>query len=81
MSSDNEKKVEWGCDCTDTQTGGKRRMTKTEYRQYLDKKDVNTLRTMAKKRGLKISVKRDGKTKYVKKDTIINNLANQLFAK
>jgi len=77
---------EWNCKCLEkkeesSMEGGKRRMTKSQYKEYLEKKKVETLRNMSLKKGLNITVTRYGRKKFVKKETLVNNLVNFLFGK
>lgn len=57
-----------------TTTGGAD--IKTRYKKTLNKKTVEDLRKMAKGKGIKITTKKDGKSVYLKKSSIINKLCN-----
>lgn len=60
-------------------TGGGRGMTKSAYKKYLEKMSVEKLQKMATKKGLKITKKKDGKTVYVKKTTIVKKLVESKY--
>jgi len=49
---------------------------KTKYKKTLNKKTVEELRKMAKRKGIKITTKKDGKSAYLKKASIINKLCD-----
>jgi len=59
-------------------TGG---MSKMQYKAYLAKMDVKRLYKMAKNKGIKITKKKDGKTTYIKKDTVIQKLCDAMHGK
>jgi hypothetical protein len=59
-------------------TGG---MSKMQYKAYLAKMDVKRLYKMAKNKGVKITKKNDGKTTYIKKDTVIQKLCDAMHGK
>ena len=61
-----------------TKVGG---MSKMQYKAYLAKMDVKRLYKMAKNKGIKITKKKDGKTSYIKKDTVIQKLCDALHGK
>lgn len=65
------------CKC-DPQSGG---MSKMQYKAYLAKMDVKRLYKIAKGKGIKITKKKDGKTTYIKKDTVIQKLCDALHGK
>lgn len=50
------------------------------YKAYLEKMDVQRLYKIAKNKNIQVTVKRDGKTKYVKKDTIVKKLLDFHFS-
>lgn len=57
--------------------GGARKSRKVnaeKYRKYLDGLDVQRLQKIAKTKGIKITKKKDGKTVYCKKSTIVSKL-------
>lgn len=60
------------------QSGG---MSKMQYKAYLGKMDVKRLYKMAKNKGIKITKKKDGKTTYIKKDTVIQKLCDAMHGK
>ena len=62
----------------DAATGG---MSKMQYKAYLAKMDVKRLYKMAKNKGIKITKKKDGKTTYIKKDTVIQKLCDAMHGK
>lgn len=65
--------------CTqDPQNGG---MSKLQYKAYLAKMDVKKLYKIAKGKGVKITKKKDGKTTYIKKDTVIQKLCDAMHSK
>lgn len=49
---------------------------KSKYKKTLNKKTLEDLRKMAKGKGIKITTKKDGKSVYLKKSSIINKLCN-----
>ena len=49
---------------------------KSKYKKALNKKTLEDLRKMAKGKGIKITTKKDGKSVYLKKSSIINKLCN-----
>ena len=51
-------------------------MSKSQYKAYLSKLSVKKLYKMAKDKGIKITKKRNNKTLYIKKDTIVKKLCN-----
>lgn len=65
------------CKC-DPQSGG---MSKMQYKAYLAKMDVKRLYKIAKGKGIKITKKKDGKTTYIKKDTVIQKLCDAMHGK
>jgi hypothetical protein len=56
-------------------------MSKMQYKAYLAKMDVKRLYKMAKNKGIKITKKKDGKTTYIKKDTVIQKLCDAMHGK
>lgn len=56
-------------------------MSKMQYKAYLAKMDVKRLYKMAKNKGIKITKKKDGKTSYIKKDTVIQKLCDAMHGK
>lgn len=56
-------------------------MSKMQYKTYLAKMDVKRLYKMAKNKGIKITKKKDGKTTYIKKDTVIQKLCDAMHGK
>ena len=60
------------------QVGG---MSKMQYKAYLAKMDVKRLYKIAKGKGIKITKKKDGKTTYIKKDTVIQKLCDAMHGK
>ena len=54
---------------------------KTRYKKTLNKKTVEDLRKMAKGKGIKITTKKDGKSAYLKKSSIINKLCDMKHPK
>ena len=63
----------------DLTTGGKH-TSKASYKARLEKKSVESLYKMAKKLKISITTKRDGKTKYIKKDTVVKKLVDNHFS-
>jgi len=59
-------------------TGG---MRVSVYKKYLDNLNVERLHKMAKSKGIKITKKKNGKTVYVKKATIIKKLCESKHGK
>lgn len=51
-------------------------MSKSQYKAYLSKLSVKKLYKMAKDKGIKITKKRNDKTLYIKKDTIVKKLCD-----
>jgi hypothetical protein len=51
-------------------------MSKSQYKAYLSKLSVKKLYKMAKDKGIKITKKRNNKTLYIKKDTIVKKLCD-----
>lgn len=52
--------------------GGKNsKYARSQYKALVEKKDVKKLYKIAKEMGIKITKKRDGKTSYIKKETIV----------
>ena len=51
-------------------------MSKSQYKAYLNKLSVKKLYKMAKDKGIKITKKRNDKTLYIKKDTIVKKLCD-----
>lgn len=51
-------------------------MSKSQYTAYLNKLSVKKLYKMAKDKGIKITKKRNDKTLYIKKDTIVKKLCD-----
>lgn len=73
------KKFEVDCEETDkdklnNSNGGAD--IKSKYKKTLNKKTLEDLRKMAKGKGIKITTKKDGKSVYLKKSSIINKLCN-----
>lgn len=68
--------ITYKCNCN--QEGG---MSKMQYKAYLAKMDVKRLYKIAKGKGIKITKKKDGKTTYIKKDTVIQKLCDALHGK
>lgn len=62
------KPINW-----DVTKGG---MSKSQYKAYLSKLNVKKLYKMAKDKGIKITKKRNDKTLYIKKDTIVKKLCD-----
>ena len=58
------------------QSGGGNQVAKTLYKKRLNALDVDKLRKMAINRGIHITKKKNGKTVYVKKATIIQKLCD-----
>ena len=60
------------------QQGGVRKTKKqrVEYKKRLVNMTVDKLKGMARSKKLKITVKRNGKTEYVKKDTLVKKLCD-----
>jgi hypothetical protein len=56
-------------------------MSKMQYKAYLAKMDVKRLYKIAKGKGIKITKKKDGKTTYIKKDTVIQKLCDAMHGK
>lgn len=54
---------------------------KSKYKKALNKKTVEDLRKMAKGKGIKITTKKDGKSAYLKKSSIINKLCDMKHPK
>lgn len=65
-------------ECHKIRGGG---MRVSVYKKYLDKLTVERLQKMAKSKGIKITKKKDGKTVYVKKATIIKKLCESKHGK
>ena len=59
-------------------TGG---MSKMQYKAYLAKMDVKRLYKIAKNKGIKITKKKDGKTSYIKKDTVVQKIYDVMYGK
>lgn len=68
----------YSCTCYVKQEGG---MSKMQYHAYLAKMDVKRLYKIAKGKGIKITKKKDGKTSYIKKDTVIKKLCDVMHGK
>lgn len=56
-------------------------MSKMQYKAYLAKMEVKRLYKIAKGKGIKITKKKDGKTTYIKKDTVIQKLCDAMHGK
>lgn len=54
--------------------------SRKRYRDYLEKMDVQRLYKLAKNKNISVTVKRDGKTKYIKKDTVVKKLMEFHFS-
>jgi len=54
---------------------------KSKYKKALNKKTLEDLRKMAKGKGIKITTKKDGKSAYLKKSSIINKLCDMKHPK
>mgnify|MGYP001156129072 CR=1 FL=1 len=75
---------ELNVDCKDTDKNSIDEIVKTnggadiksKYKKALNKKTLEDLRKMAKGKGIKITTKKDGKSVYLKKSSIINKLCN-----
>ena len=65
------------------QPGGKSRSKANaqKYRKFLDSLDAKRLQKIAKTKGIKITKKKDGKTVYCKKDTIVSKLFKLKYGK
>ena len=63
----------------EVQSGGASRIA--EYKKYLDNMTVDRLQRMATIKGIKITKKKDGKTVYVKKATLVNKLCEYKHGK
>lgn len=62
------------------QNGGKNTKL-SQYKKMLEKKDVKKLYKMAKEMGIKITKKKDGKTSYIKKETIVKKICDAKYKK
>lgn len=51
----------------------------SQYKKMLEKKDVKKLYKMAKEMGIKITKKKDGKTSYIKKETIVKKICDAKY--
>jgi len=67
------EKFNWNIQTT---SGGASKPRYKTYRAYLKTLNVKTLYKMAKKKGISITKKQNGKTVYVKKDTVIKKLCD-----
>ena len=56
-------------------------MSRVQYKAYLAKMDVKKLYKIAKGKGIKITKKKDGKTTYIKKDTVVQKLCDAMHGK
>lgn len=58
-----------------------RKANSQKYKKFLDGLDVKRLQKIAKTKGIKITKKKDGKTVYCKKDTIVSKLFKFKYGK
>ena len=70
-----------GGDCTQNQDGGKVKTIKGAYKKYLNKFTLDILQKEAKKKGIKITTKKNGKISYIKKASLINKITIKKFSK
>lgn len=61
--------------------GAKVKTYKGAYKKYLNKFTLDILQKEAKKKGIKITTKKNGKTSYIKKASLINKIAIKKFSK
>lgn len=61
--------------------GGAMGMKKSTYKKYLDGLTVERLHKVASSKGIKITKKKDGKTTYVKKATLVKKLCEFKYGK
>jgi hypothetical protein len=59
--------------------GGGKNTKRSQYKKMLEKKDVKKLYKMAKEMGIKITKKKDGKTSYIKKETIVKKICDAKY--
>jgi hypothetical protein len=65
-----------------TQTGGgKIKSAKGAYKKYLNKFNLDILQKEAKRKGIKITTKKNGKVANIKKASLINKIAAKKFSK
>jgi hypothetical protein len=63
------------------QTGGKVKSAKGAYKKYLNKFNLDILQKEAKRKGIKITTKKNGKIHNIKKASLINKIAAKKFSK
>ena len=61
--------------------GGKVKSAKGAYKKYLNKFNLDILQKEAKRKGIKITVKKNGKISNIKKASLINKIAAKKFSK
>lgn len=66
---------------TTTQTGGKVKSVKGAYKKYLNKFKLSILQKEAKRKGIKITTKKNGKITNIKKASLINKITAKKFSK
>ena len=59
--------------------GKKTKQVRSQYKASLEKKDVKKLYKMAKEMGIAITKKRDGKTSYIKKETVVKKICDAKY--
>lgn len=55
------------------------KQVRSQYKAYLEKKDVKKLYKMAIRMGISITKKRDGKTSYIKKETVVKKICDAQY--
>jgi hypothetical protein len=75
------KPIEGTLSSSSSQLGGSPKTIKGKYKKFLKKFRLEILQKEAKKKGIKITKKKNGKIVNIKKDSLINKLCKHKFPK